>query len=88
MVNLDTPHGRLAPLGSAYEIGRAGTRWTARRRDDGTVLTAGSPEDLDAAIIADYTGAACSPWPGRRPRGGLPAAQHRPGRLTPRLASH
>ena len=42
--------------GSAYDVGRDGRMWTARRRDGrGGTLANPSPEGLLLAIRADYT---------------------------------
>lgn len=40
--------------GDPYEISGMTGHWRAVRRDDGTALTAGSPEGLREAIITDY----------------------------------
>jgi hypothetical protein len=41
--------------GEAYVITGTAGHCRAERRDDGRVLTAGDPETLRLAIIADYT---------------------------------
>jgi hypothetical protein len=40
--------------GDPYEISGIRGHWRAQRRDDGTTLTADSPEGLREAIIEDY----------------------------------
>ena len=40
--------------GEAYEINMRRRRYEARRRDDGTTLTAGSADELLGLIRADY----------------------------------
>jgi hypothetical protein len=41
--------------GGAYAIGIGEDGWVARRLDDGQPLVAGSPEELRALIVADYS---------------------------------
>jgi hypothetical protein len=41
--------------GEAYTIAVGGDGWVARRLDDGRPLVAGSPEELRALIMADYS---------------------------------
>ena len=43
--------------GQAYDIGFAGGTWRARRRDGhGTLMTGTTPDELNRAIRADWTG--------------------------------
>ena len=39
----------------AYEFAVTADGWTARRLDNGRSLVAGSPEELRALVLADYT---------------------------------
>ena len=52
-------HAALADLdfhwGGAYEIAAGAGGWVARRQDDGRPLIAGSPDELRALILADYS---------------------------------
>jgi hypothetical protein len=41
--------------GGAYAIAAGSDGWVARRLDDGEPLVAGSPEELRALIVADYS---------------------------------
>jgi hypothetical protein len=52
--------------GDAYEVNMRHRRYLARRRDDGTVLDAGTAQELLGLIRADY---AARPVP-RSPSGG------------------
>ena len=56
----ETPREALALLqhdwGSAYGIAGAAGTWVARRRDNGRLLNADSPERLRELIARDYEG--------------------------------
>jgi hypothetical protein len=41
--------------GGAYDVAAGAGGWMARRRDDGRPLVAGSPDELRALILADYS---------------------------------
>jgi hypothetical protein len=40
--------------GSAYQITGAAERWVARRRDNGRLLNAASPDELRGLLLRDY----------------------------------
>ena len=54
----ETPREALALLqhdwGSAYGIAGAAGTWVARRRDNGRLLNAASPDQLRELIVRDY----------------------------------
>lgn len=54
----EAPQDALGQLqwswGSAYGIAGAWGTWVARRRDNGRLLTADSPDQLRELMIADY----------------------------------
>jgi hypothetical protein len=41
--------------GGAYDVAAGAGGWVASRRDDGRPLVAGSPDELRALILADYS---------------------------------
>jgi hypothetical protein len=65
--------------GEAYEVNMRRGRYEARRRDDGTMLTADSADALLDEIRADYTARPVSrQFDGRQPGSGIPGCRFLP----------
>jgi hypothetical protein len=63
--------------GGAYDLAVTRAGWVAKRLDNNRALVAGSPEELRALILADYT-TAQMPSGGSHDRLALPAGLGRP----------